>query len=826
MTKLNAWKRAATVFLLCAATTIAAASHDSQPEIGLANQIFREASAYLSGGMYSYSIAVGDLNRDGKPDLVMTDYEGCGNCQNGLVSVFLGNGDGTFQNARTYGTGGNYADSVAIADVNGDGIPDLLVANFGGCSDCGAGGSVAVLLGKGDGTFREAVNYPSGGYRAYSVAVADVNGDGKPDLLVANDCSSYTSCANGGVVSVLLGNGNGTFQTAVSYSTGMLNAVFVAVADVNDDGKPDLLVATNCDYLNNPACSGSSGSVAVLLGNGNGTFQPQASYGSGGYGAISLTVADVNGDHQLDLVVANDCFTATTCQDGGVGVLLGNGNGTFQPAVSYGPGDIGAFSVAVADVDGDGNPDLVVATGYLCGNCADGDVSVLLGNGDGTFRLTRTYESGGDGTNAVAVADVNGDGKPDILVANVVGGVRGERGVAGVLLGDGKGSFQGAGIYGDGQFVLAMAIGDLNGDGKPDLVEANQCRYQCTEGDVSLYLGRGDGSLKAPVHYATGGIYTWGLAIADVNGDGKPDLIVASECGGSANCYGVVGVLFGNGDGTFQKVVPYASGGDGAVSVAVADVNGDGKPDLIVANSCLNYNNCSEGVISVLLGNGDGTFQKPVLYGSGGDYASSVTVADVNGDGKLDLVVANSCADSYCELGSVGVLLGNGDGTFQKAVTYGSGGGYTGYVAVADLNGDGKPDLITSNQCPLGPNCSSFSGPGTIGVLLGDGDGTFQKVRVTSTPGGNGSGLAVADFNGDGKLDVASGAGDALLLGNGDGTLQPPLVLGVEGFGIAVADFNLDGKPDIAGGDATVLLNISSGTGTPRVPSAPRHGGY
>jgi len=231
--------------------------------------------------------------------------------------------------------------------------------------------------------------------------------------------------------------------------------------------------------------------------------------------------------------------------------------------------------------------------------------------------------------------------------------------------------------------------------------------------------------VEAPV-FSSGGYTARSVAVADVNGDGKPDLLVVNQCSTSscANSNGVVGVLLGNGDGTFQAAVTYASGGANAYSVAVADVNGDGKPDLLVSNQCVD-NNCANGSVGVLLGNGDGTFQSAASYGSGGEFAYSVAAADVNGDGKPDLLVANQCATSNCTNpnGTVGVLMGNGDGTFQPAVMYASGGVNTNSVAVADVNGDGKPDLVISNQC-ADSNCAN----GTVGVLLGNGNGTFRPV--------------------------------------------------------------------------------------------------
>jgi hypothetical protein len=215
-----------------------------------------------------------------------------------------------------------------------------------------------------------------------------------------------------------------------------------------------------------------------------------------------------------------------------------------------------------------------------------------------------------------------------------------------------------------GSTPVSIAVADLNGDSNFDLVVANQ-----DSSAVAVLLGNGDGTFQTAESYSSGGIFTESVAVADVNGDGKPDLLVANE-------NSVLGVLLGNGDGTFQAVVTYDSGGGSSRSLAVADVNGDGKPDLVVANC--GTNDCTGfSTASVLLGNGDGTFQTAVSYPSGCCNSLSIAVADVNSDGNPDLLVANACTIvSFACLGhgTVGVLLGNGDGTFRSVVTYGSGG--------------------------------------------------------------------------------------------------------------------------------------------------------
>ncbi len=404
----------------------------TSPVTSVASVSFKPVVAYDAGVPCLSSMAVGDVNADGKPDVLTVSGGGCPDIAPGLprslpgISVLLGNEDGTFQSPVVYDSGGVLTTSLQVADVNGDGKPDVLAASICSTAACQIP-VVAVLLGNGDGTFQSPVTYDSG-LQAWSLAVADLNKDGKLDLVVAGN---YVPGRTPGLIGVLLGNGDGTFQSAVTYGFG--KTVSVALSDVNGDGTLDALVTIMCADI---YCS--SGLLGVLLGNGDGTFQPELTYDAG-YEPTSLAVADLNGDGKADALVTN--ILTGGAFSSAVGVLLGHGDGTFAPVTSYNSGSFGGMALAAGDINLDGEPDVVVAhcaratsTAYGCPN-GSGVVGVLLGNGDGTLQPAVTFSSRGPFARAIALADVSGDGRLDVLVANAVSGkVGGTNGTIGVMV--------------------------------------------------------------------------------------------------------------------------------------------------------------------------------------------------------------------------------------------------------------------------------------------------------------------------------------------------------------------------------------------------------
>jgi|GEM_PF-1521414 len=704
---------------------------------GPLNVLAANTASHYAVGQHPSDVVLGDFNGDGIPDLAVANRDSF------TVSILLGRGDGTFQPAVNYFTGPNPA-SIAVGDFNGDGKLDLAVALLGT-------GTVSVLLGNGDGTFQSAVGYNVQSSPA-SVAVGDFNADGKLDIAVANVVS--------GSVSILLGNGDGTFQAAVNYPVGT-SPTFLLVADLNKDGKPDLAVAN----------AGSS-QVSILVGKGDGTFQTAVNY-STALGGSSIAVGDFNGDGKLDLAVT-DSFS------GNVSVLLGNGDATFQTAVNY-VVQSNPTSIAVNDLNGDGKPDLVVT------NESSDTVSVLVGLGDGTFAPAVNWVVP-NGPVAVSVADFNGDGIPDLAIACS------ESATLVILPGLPGASFPVPFNYIAGpssNLVVTVAAADFNGDGKLDLVGFSPLSAATT---VSLLFGVGDGTFQPHLDVGVGAGPV-GVAAGDLNGDGKADLAVITKA--SSN----VSVLLGNGDGTFAAAVTYGAGSVPA-GIALGDFNKDGIPDICVVSAF---------GISVLLGNGDGTFQSaistPVPFSGVPD--SQLVVADLNGDGIPDVIAIDPTAFAAV------VLLGNGDGTFRVGSRLQT-GSLPAAIAVGDLNGDGKPDLVVANQ--------SLSG--TYSILLGNGDGTFQApvtYQLRAFPDSMSS-VVVGDFDGDGKLDIAIADSFyhnvTILLGNGNGTFQPSIDYdsGAIPTSMVVGDFNGDGKADVAvgmtGGISILLSAISPASAT------------
>ncbi|HSZ57081.1 MAG TPA: FG-GAP-like repeat-containing protein, partial [Tepidisphaeraceae bacterium] len=417
----------------------------------------------VGGSGSTYTVTVNGISSgSGSLGLKLVDN---GSIKNGSGQTLQGS-TVSFQPQRAFDTGAEPA-SVAVADLNGDGKADMVVANYGTFYSYGQ--TVSVLLGNGDGTF-QAQQVLGVGSGPDAVAIADVNGDGIPDLIVANSRSND--------VSVLLGNGNGTFKPQVTYATGA-GPSSIAVANLNGDGYPDLVVTNSGGhgYYSTPGDT-----VSVLLNNGDGTFKPQQELTTG-YGPSSVAIADLNGDGHPDLVVTNFGGGGYLSYPGdSVSVLLGNGDGTFKTQQTFDTGKYGPDSVAIADLNGDGNPDLVVADFGIPYFTRGNTVSVLLGKGDGTFQSPQ-FVNVGTYPESVAISDLNGDGKPDIIVANA-----GSDNVS-VLVGNGNGSFQAQQTFAAGTGPAFVAVSDLNGDGKPDLVVANAGSYYYPGHSVSVLLG-------------------------------------------------------------------------------------------------------------------------------------------------------------------------------------------------------------------------------------------------------------------------------------------------------------------------------------------------
>ncbi len=360
-----------------------------------------------------------------------------------------------------------------------------------------------------------------------------------------------------------------------------------------------------------------------------------------------------------------------------------------------------SLSAALGDFNGDGQLDIAVANFGLA------TVSIFLGGGNGTFQAAGSYSAGLE-PRVVASADFNGDGVLDLIVVNQ------SSGTVSILLGNGDGSFQSPTSYSAGSNPVGLAVSDFNGDGKPDVAVADS---EGT-GAVSVLLGNGDGSLQSAVSYSAGGLPS-SIAAGNVNHDAVPDIVVGLMGPKAA------AVLLGNGNGTFQPPVLTKLTFNPS-SIVLGDFNNDGTLDLGISGEVT-----TKGIVATALGNGDGTFQAPVIVlVTPGELPISASVGDFNQDGFLDLATVSNASGN----GVVAMLFGNGNGSFVTAQTY-SVGSNPASVAAGDVNGDNYPDLIAVNEGSAGFSSeSTLLNAGTsLFVTLSNVSLAFPSTSVGST---------------------------------------------------------------------------------------------
>jgi hypothetical protein len=905
---------------------IADVNHDNESDIIVANYGTRNVGLFLGYGngffanqtiiyvdrnFQPYSVTAADLNNDTYIDIVVVSSN------TSQIAVLLGSGSGSFSLSKEYSTGSNSSPrSAVIGDFNNDTKLDIAVNTY-------STSSVILFLGRGNGLFSDLTTYyTSVNSLPYAMTSSDFNNDTRLDIAAVNYDYNY--------VDVVLTYRNYSFLDQTTYGITGVNPSpkSIAVTDLNNDGRLDIIVA---DYVDSQ--------ISVFLGLNNNTFSSPISFSTGtDSGPCSFAIGDFNNDSRADIVVANN-------ETNNAAVYLGNGDGSFSnQAISSFDGIPLPVSVDVGDLDKDGRLDFVVVSqqfGFvriffgdddnqfsnqpilLIGldskpvwvriadfnndNCSDiavinrlaGTVGLFIGSCNSNFQYVTVFSVGtGAGPNAGAIGDLNGDGRMDIVV-----NIYYNRAFQ-VLLGNGNGTFISSATYSIDSLARPSwsTIGDWNNDNLLDIVVSS-----CDTNNMFMFLGNGDGTFSVGRTYSTGqNSCPLSSAAGDLNKDGILDLVSANAKSGTVGVflgytymngireatystgsashpqaiglghftdhsnqidvvlanYGLsnVGILEEYPDGTFPIQKMFSTGPlSFPTSIAINDVNNDSRQDVVVANSAL-------GNVGIFYGYGNGSFRSQKIY-STVRYSSpqSVITGSFNNDTRIDIAVV------YVDSGSVSTMLRYDTTVFIKQNDYFTGPQfYPHAVAVGHFNNDGYWDFVTVNRGNqsisifLGLPNGTFTGPtmyatgkkspsyavvvgyfnndtyldivvshysiSSISVFLGLGNGTFlgPNLIFIDLPELSGSssgsqayesggsseleGMAVGDFNEDKQLDLVlvfgAASGIGVFLGRDDGTFDDPVPYhtgtAVNSIYVAVGDLNNDTHLDL------VVTNLAS----------------